>query len=433
MILAAALLLASQAPASVEEPGVSKPPPGFTALFNGQDLDGWRGRPHLEPGSEASYKKKHRATKQAEWDADRDLHWRVENGELVNDGQGVFLTTAKDYADFDLRLEYKTVALADSGIYLRGVPQVQIWDWTKAGGKWKHGADKGSGGLWNNQKYPRFPIKKMDRPFGKWNSLRILMTGARVSVWMNDELTVPHVPLENYFDRARPVPASGPIQLQTHGGEIRWRNIFLKPLAAEESNAILAANQAKEFKSVFNGKDFVGWCGPTDGYEVVNGALRCKPGHGGTIYTDGIYKDFVARLQFKLPAGGNNGLAIRYPGHGNTAYEGMCELQVLDNTAKKYAGLKPYQYHGSAYGMVPAARGFQRPVGEWNFQEVTVKGNRIIVELNGFFILDTDLGEMNGTMDGKDHPGLKNAKGHFGFAGHNDPVEFKEVSIRSLD
>jgi hypothetical protein len=163
---------------------------------------------------------------------DINKHWSVKNGELVNDGHGLFLTTNKDYGNFELLLEYNTVAKADSGIYLRGVPQVQIWDTTKEGGKWKHGADKGSGGLWNNSKGApgKNPSKLMDKPFGQWNSMRIIMVGQKVTVHLNGEKVVDAAVMENYFDRKNPIFEKGPIQLQTHGGAIRWRNVFIKEL-----------------------------------------------------------------------------------------------------------------------------------------------------------------------------------------------------------
>jgi len=167
-------------------------------------------------------------------------------------------------------------------------------------------------------------------------------------------------------------------------------------------------------------------------YEVKDGALVCKPHKGGTVYTEKQYKDFVARFEFKLPPGGNNGLAIRYPGKGDTAYVGMCELQVIDNTAPQYAKLDPRQYHGSAYGMVPARRGYLRPTGEWNFQEVTVQGSTIRVELNGTVILDTDLSKVKDYMGGHAHPGKDRTEGHFGFAGHSDPVQFRNIRIKEL-
>jgi hypothetical protein len=184
---------------------------------------------------------------------------------------------------------------------------------------------------------------------------------------------------------------------------------------------------------VFNGENFEGWSGPVEEYEIVDGALACKPGRGGTIYTNEEYGDFVARLEFKLPPGGNNGLAIRYPGSGDTAYVGMCELQVLDSEHPKYAQLDPRQYHGSAYGMAAAARGYLRPTGEWNFQEVTVVGSRIQVELNGYLILDTDLSNVDQFMANSPHPGKDRKRGHFGFAGHSDPVQFRNIAIKSLD
>jgi hypothetical protein len=166
----------------------------------------------------------------------------------------------------------------------------------------------------------------------------------------------------------------------------------------------------------------------------VGGVIRCKPHQGGTIYYNEEFKDFAARVEFRLPPGGNNGLAIRYPGHGDTAYNGMTELQILDDGHRRYAGsLDPRQAHGSAYGMVPAKRGYLRPAGQWNFQEVTVKGSKIKVQLNGTVILDTDLAEVKEFMDNSPHPGKDRTSGYFGFAGHSDPVEFRNVAIKPLD
>ena len=187
------------------------------------------------------------------------------------------------------------------------------------------------------------------------------------------------------------------------------------------------------FESVFNGKDLAGWGGAADNYEVVDGAIRCKAGKGGVLFTEAEYGDFVARLEFKVPPGGNNGLAIRYPGSGNPAYAGMCELQVLDSEHPKYAKLDQRQYHGSAYGMVAAERGYLREAGEWNFQVVTVKGSTIRVELNGNVILDTDLANVTEFMANSPHPGKDLLKGHFGFAGHGDAVEFRNIAIKKID
>ena len=412
-----------------------QPPKNFTALFNGTDLTGWRGGDTFDHRKLLAMSPADREAQIAKWTATMKGHWTVENGELVNDGHGAYATTEKDYADFELLVEYKTVPLADSGIYLRGCPQVQIWDHTNPR-EFANGADKGSGGLWNNSPGApgKDPLVLADKPFGEWNSVRVLMVGARVSVWLNRKLVVDHALLENYYDRKTPIPPRGPIQLQTHGGEIRWRNIFIREIGSEEGNKILVSHRNDGFKSVFNGRDFTGWAGPTNEYEIVNGAIQCRPKKGGTIYTTDEYSDFMARLEFKLPPGGNNGLAIRYPGSGDTAYAGMCELQVLDDNYEKATGDKidPRQAHGSAYGMVAAARGYQHPIGEWNFEEVTVKGPKIKVELNGTMILDCDLSTVTQFMHDSKHPGKDRTKGYFGFAGHNDPVAFRNIELKPL-
>jgi Domain of Unknown Function (DUF1080) len=414
------------------QPAPASPPPGFTALFNGHDLSGWYGRDHVDPKAIAAMAPADRV-EQRETDLKAFLaHWRIENGELVNDGEGPYATTEREYGDIELLLEYRTVAKADSGIYLRGTPQVQIWDTTRDGGKWDRGAERGSGGLWNNSAGAagKDPLAKADKPFGQWNSLRIVQVGERTTVHLNGTLVVDHARMENYWDRSSPLPARGPIQLQTHGGEIRWRNVFVREIPAAEANAWLATHGDAGFTLIFNGKDLSGWAGAVDNYEIVDGAIVCRKGKGGTLFTTTEYHDFAARLEFKLPPGGNNGLAIRYPGEGDTAYVGMCELQVLDDTAPLYATLDPRQYHGSAYGMVAARRGYQRPVGEWNFEEVTVKGSRIIVELNGTRILDADLAQVTSFLGDRPHPGKDRRSGHFGFAGHNDPVSYRHVRIK---
>ena len=207
------------------------PPKGFTALYNGQDLTGWRGGDTFDHRRWLAMPEAERATREAEWTSDMKAHWTASGPELVNDGKGKYATTVKEFGDFELLVDYRTVPLADSGIYLRGVPQVQIWDHTNPA-EFKNGADKGSGGLWNNSRGApgKDPLVLADKPFGEWNHFRIVMRGDRVSVWLNDKLVVDNAVMENFFDRKQPVPARGPIQLQTHGGEIRWRNIFIKEL-----------------------------------------------------------------------------------------------------------------------------------------------------------------------------------------------------------
>src|SRR5206468_6742471 len=165
----------------------AQPPAGFTALFNGKDLAGWWGF-NADPRKYWALSEEDRAKKREASLTDLRKHWTVENGELVNDGNGDYATTEKEFGDMELLIDYKTVPQADSGIYLRATPQVQIWDWTKEGGKWNLGADKGSGGLWNNSPGApgKDPLVLADKPFGEWNHFHILQTGARTTVHLND-------------------------------------------------------------------------------------------------------------------------------------------------------------------------------------------------------------------------------------------------------
>jgi hypothetical protein len=406
------------------------PPAGFAALFNGRDLSGWWGADTQPPAKLAEL-----ATRKHESLADIRQHWTVKDGVLINDGHGLYLTTEKNYGDFELLVEYRTVPRADSGIYLRGMPQVQIWDSTEEA-KFKIGADKGSGGLWNNSPGApgKDPLVLADKPFGEWNKFRIIMVGERVTVWLNDKLVVDHARMENLWDRNGTVPRTGPIQLQTHGGEIQWRHIFIREIQADEANKILRAKAGEGFQAIFNGRDFSGWTGDTGSYEVRDGAIVCRPGKGGNLYTEQQYGDFIVQLDIRIPEAGNNGLAIRYPGQGNPSESGMCEIQVLDSDHEKYAGrIDPRQVHGSAYGMVAAHRGYLRPAGEWNHHLVTVKGSTIQVEVNGTRILNADLSQVTEFMPKHMHPGKDRTRGHFGFAGHNDPVAFRNIEIRKID
>ncbi len=619
-------------------------PAGWTALFNGRDLAGWRGRPHFDPAKEAEGTPEERAKRQADWDADMRRHWTVENGLIVSDGQGVFLTTDREFGDFELMLEWMLPAsCADSGIYLRGNPQVQIWD-PACERDFKHGCEKGSGGLWNNpaDSPGKWPMVKADRPIGEWNSMRITMKGDRATVVLNGQVVVSDCPLANYFQKGQPLPARGPIQIQTHGAPMHVRNVFIRDLGsfdlaapgwrdlgeADFTNVNCAADtwtwtpdrvtcsgqpvgviRTKEpvtdfemsvewrhlsdggnsgvflwapmealdsikpgqlppggievqvldhgytakyekstgkkadwfttdgdvfpvgsstmkpfqptaprgsrsfpkarhslgtpewnhyfirafkgevrlwvnghevsggsdctpatgylclesegapvefrrlkirevhpdsettavasedgFVPLFDGKTLAGWQGALDGHQVVDGEIRSRPGVGGNLLTTAEYGDFELRFDFRLTPGANNGLGLRAPPEGDAAFEGI-ELQILDDGHPKYAGLKPWQMHGSVYGVVAAERGCLKPVGQWNEEQVTVRGSQLTVIVNDRKILAADLTAFRDgqpTPDGRKHPGLAREKGHVGFLGHGDEVHFRNIRIREL-
>lgn len=409
---------------------IQGPDERYTALFNGRDLQGWRGLGHFNPYKIAGMNEQQKSEKQAADNENMRQHWRVENGEIVNDGKGVFLTTENNYRDFDLLVDWRMVqANTDSGIYLRGLPQVQIWDPSNAK-EVKNGADKGSGALWNNKGDGKWPLVKADKPVGEWNTFRVRMVGERVSVWFNGRMTVDNAPLENYWDRQKPVPLTGPIQLQTHGGEMRFRNVLIREIPAEEANKTLQSIGNKGFVSLFNGKNMDGWVGGVELYDVVNGCMTFKKEGGGNIFAKGQYGDFDLRFEFNLPPGGNSGIGIRTPLEGNPAYLGM-EIQVLDDGHEMYKDIHAWQVHGSVYGVVAAHRGYLRPTGEWNYMEIVAKGPRIQVFVNGTKVNDADLDEAK-PVDGSKHPGLHNADGYIGLLGHKDPVSFRNIRIKPL-
>lgn len=191
----------------------------------------------------------------------------------------------------------------------------------------------------------------------------------------------------------------------------------------------------KGFKDLFNGKNLDGWVGNKSSYQAQDGMIVIDPkgSGGGNLFTEKEYGDFILRFEFQLTPGANNGLGIHAPLEGDAAYVGK-ELQILDNEAEKYSKLEVYQYHGSVYGVIPAKRGFLKPVGEWNQQEVIVQHPKIKVILNGTTIMEGDYLEAskNGTLDKKDHPGLQRSSGHIGFLGHGDVVRFKNIRIKEL-
>ena len=621
----AVIVVLSTSSASAEH---NKAPKGFRSLFNGEDLSGWHafifgGNPYKVAAASPAERKAARAK------ANEQLakFWTVENGEIVNKtGKGPYLETVENFGDFELLMDWKIESKADSGIYVRGVPQIQIWDPVDGIKQ----ARVGSGGLYNNKAGPSKPLVKADKPAGEWNHFRIVMVDDVISVWLNGQLVVDDAKQDNYWNRKAPMFSSGPLQIQTHGGALYFRNIFIKevrrrppeagvldkhskPVGSgwkklwdgdklegiqhepahwsvkggvltgkvsgspkhhyaytdaefgdfelhakvklngknansgvcirtkptsfddvpgyqvdmgdgfwgclwdERRDGMVAAypkekaaklvkagdwnhyyviarghhirawlngiltidvlnprgipkgsiafqlchgknrEMVAEFKDVyvrpigktfhleyaggendegftklFNGKNLDGWTSKNlAGYKVASNKILCQRRGGGNLYTAKEYANFVYRFEFKLPPGANNGLGIRTPTSGDAAYVGF-ELQILENSHPSYLNLQPYQYHGSLYNLIPAQRGFQRPPGYWNYQEVTVNGKNVKVVLNGVTILDDTWDKDWPEAKRKRHKGLQKDKGHIALFGHGATIEFRNIRIKEL-
>ena len=402
---------------------------GFKPMFNGRDLTGWQGlveNPVVRKKMTAIDLER----KQAEANVMVPASWSVKDGCIWFNGKGENLCSVAEYGDFEMLADWKISKGGDSGIYLRGTPQVQIWDTSRT----DSGAQVGSGGLYNNLVNQSKPLKVADNPVGEWNSFRIVMTGENVSVWLNGELVVDNVIMENYWDSKIPIFPKGSIELQAHGTDLAFRDLYIREISDKEYD-LTPEEKASGFVALFNGKNLDNWTGNKQSYVAEDGMIVINPedGSGGNLYTEKEYSDFIFRFEFLLTPAANNGLGIRAPLEGDAAYAGM-ELQILDDTAPVYAAIEPYQHHGSVYGVIPARRGFLKPVGEWNYEEVVAAGTHIKITLNGTVIVDGDIAgpRDNGTMDHKDHPGLKNKTGHIGFLGHGSVVKFKNIRIKDL-
>jgi len=219
--LAAATLLFLISAAGVSTAADNTTPEDFVALFNGKDLSGWKGLVG-NPKTRAAMTSEQLAEAQKTADDEMRAHWKVVDGALEFDGKGKSLCTAKDYGDFEMLVDWKILPKGDSGIYLRGSPQVQIWDTADR--------PEGSGGLFNNKIHPAKPLKCADKPIGQWNTFRIKMVGEKVTVWLNGELVADAVVLENYWERDKPIYPTGQIELQNHGNTLWFKNVYLREI-----------------------------------------------------------------------------------------------------------------------------------------------------------------------------------------------------------
>ena len=417
-------------------------PGGFTPLFNGEDLTGWRGRPHFDPAAEGALSPEDRASKQAEWDADMRQHWKVERGEIVSDGHGVFLTTDRDYGDFELHLEWMLPeSCADSGIYLRGNPQVQIWD-PDCERDFQHGNQKGSGGLWNNpaDSPGKWPLERADRPTGEWNTTRIRMQGEHVTVILNDRVVVDDARLANFFAAGTPLPEKGPIQIQTHGAPMRVRNVAIRELSTLEGSG-------PGWRDL-TGDDFENVNGEPGTWTWKDGGVHCTGRPVGVIKTKKPMKNLEMSVEWRhLTKGGNSGVFLWAPSSvlenlkPGSLPPGGIEVQVLDHgyaeEFERSTGKKSdwFTTDGDVFPVgssdmtpfPPVAPGGKRsfPTArhsrgspEWNHYSIRAIDGEVRLWVNGH--------EVSGGTD------CKPAEGFLCLESEGAPVEFRRLRIREL-
>jgi type 1 glutamine amidotransferase len=392
-------------------------------LFNGKDLTGWKavvGDPvsRHEMGSEEL------ARAQASADEGMRAHWTVRDGILTFDGTGESISTVEEFGDFELSLEWKIEAAGDGGIYLRGTPQVQIWDAQQN--------IEGSGGLYNNQHCPSKPLVRADRPVGEWNSFHIRMIGPEVSVYLNNVLVVDRVPLENYWEREKSIYATGPIELQAHQTPLWFRNIMIREISPEQ---VAVRRVRGTWRELFDGQSLKGWTCKDGSWVVEEGALARRG--GGDIWTAERFGDFILELEFKLAPDTNSGLFFRAADLRDPVQTGI-EMQILDSYGKDEVGSHDC---GAIYDCLAPGKNVVLPAGEWNHVVLTCNDSLITVVMNGDRIIDMDLDQW--TEPHRNPDGSPNKfrtaykemprRGHLGFQDHGKPVWYRNIRIKVLD
>lgn len=391
----------------VPQPGPGTgPADGFVSLFNRKDTAGWKTHPS-QPGN-----------------------WQVKDGVLVGSGPSIsFLYTERaDYRDFHLRVEARINKDGNGGVLFRstGHPAfpTQAPKFPFAYEAKIHDAGTiRTGGLYRSGTVLKH-VEESLAPAGDWFTLEVIAHGSRVAVKVNGKTTI-----------------DGPVGEQIRQGHlalhqfdartvVEFRRIEIKEILPEP----VAQLPPDEFVPLFNGKDLSGWQGDLQSHKVEGGALvRSNP---GILFTTKDYADFVLRFEFKLPPGGNSGIGLRAPrGAGDVAYTAV-EVQILDDGHPRYKEMRPWQAHGSIYGVVPARRGVLKPTGEWNEQEIVAHGSKIKVTVNGTVVVDADVAPFADGKEkpasGREHPGLRNKTGAIALLGHLDPVAFRNLRIREI-
>ncbi len=380
-------------------------------------LDGWKA---WLPPTGAERPSAERLAELAAANAERDQHWKLADGVLSYDGRGTSLASTTEYSEFELKLDWQIEAGGDSGIYLRGLPQVQIWD-----------KPAGSGGLYNNQQHPSKPTKNADRAPGEWNTFHITLVDDRVWVELNGEQVVHGVPLENYWDREGPLPARGPIVLQSHGTPLQFRNLVVR---APSREARQRAAQSPGWQTLFAGASLDDWQFKGTSWKIEDGTLSRQG--GGDIWSKQQYGDFILHAEYKLSDGANSGIFFRTADLNDMVQTGI-EVQVLDSHGKEQVGKHDA---GAIYDIKEPRVNAVHPPGEWNHCVLICRGSQVWVALNGQTVIDLDLD--NWTQPHQNPDGSRNKfqtpykdmprRGHIGFQDHGNPVWYRNVFVKPL-
>lgn len=346
-------------------------------------------KPPLDhPGKRAQASRAQRDAAQREADAEMRRHWSVRDGTLIFDGQGPSLATAQDFGDFELWLDWKIEPRGDSGIYLRGMPQVQVWDPASDAAK-----GVGSGGLYNNQKHPSKPSIVADKPTGQWNTFKITMIGDRVSVKLNDVLVVDNVVFENFWEPSKPAYSTGPIELQKHGSRLYFKNIYLRELSPTGRADASATGANQDARALIHNDTLDGWraegSNDTPKWAVEDGVLT-NYAQGPSLATNEEFGDFDLHLDFSLPPGCNSGVFLR----------GRYEIQLIDSAVRVQGRpLKPVQRCGAIYGQIAPSRDVFKGANQWNSLDVRIEGKTVSVRMNGVTIIRA--AKLKGVNDGE--------------------------------
>ena len=390
---------------SLAADGREDAPDGFVSLFNGKDLTGWRGCSQEDkfhfPRVRRAMIPEDRWAHQAKADELMKEHWHVRDGALFFDGLpgGYNIAAEKDYGNFEAIADWRLLRVyGDSGFYIRGLPQVQIWDPRMWNGL-------GSGGIWNNSTALFSASECADNPVGSWNRCRMRMVGNRISVWLNGVKVVDDVEYQNCRAPGKPIPLIDRFELQCHGDPVEFRNIFVKELPEDPSDIPDPSKAVRGEKVYLLADGMAGW-EATDpnarmGWSVKDGVLsndtgidpeKTRRGGAGTTSLKtkrADFYDFDLSCDVLVPSKSNSGIYLR----------GRYEIQVLDSFGRS----KTDCHHMAAlYDLIEPSESAEKPAGEWQHIDMTIYKRHLTVVLNGVKIIDNKPipGVTPGAIDG---------------------------------